>query len=499
MTEHCKNWPESNTPLLEEINAALGVNWVHIPCAGRGAIGYKPKLMVLFGANDLPDLFETYWIEQLIRQGTADLSVEQVQEYMPNYYSALEAFTDGAGIDLDFTLERYKRDGSLRHYPMVWSSANYGHGYMWRKDYLDELGMDVPHTMEDWEAVFAAYKAEHPDRYSYGTRYRDTENYRSFNAVFNAFGLSMNRFLKRGDQLVYSQGLPENIQALEILNRWYEAGYLDPEFATTNGEGEPFEAGIAIMRGWAHPSWPLDHPNLHKTLREHSPNAEFAYTGPPRVDGYFPATYAWHPMHGGGHGIGVQNNAGGPERINAILSAVEQFHSREGAFLSQFGIEGKHWIGVENNRPIFLEQFKDSETRSAMGFGVNSRSTPVSWWAIHGFKKTPGFQTDDQKLQAEWVNEVRFQPDAILGPNNVCMLTQSWVNSIDLDGETDLRAANQELLNEQVALMGQIIMGIKPVSAYQEWLDKWNDGPGEAINSAATRNWGHLVEECPSA
>ena len=318
MTEHCHVWPETSTDLLDEMNAILGVNWVHIPCSGQGGISYRDKLRVLFGANDLPDLFETYWFEQLIQQGTSDLSIEEVAEYMPSYYGGLSAFAAGAGLDLDFTLERYKRDGVLKHYPMVWKHANYGHGYLWRQDYLDELGMDVPHTMEEWEAVFAAYKAAYPDRYSYGTRYRDTEYYRSFNAVMNAFGLSNNRFIKKGDKLVYSQGQPEMIQALEILARWYAEGYLDPEFVTVNGESEPFDAGVAIMKGWEHPSWPFDHESFKPTLKEHSPDATFAYTGPPRVEGYFPVTYAWHPMHGNGHGIGVQNNDD-RDRVHAIM------------------------------------------------------------------------------------------------------------------------------------------------------------------------------------
>jgi len=493
MTEHCHNWPETSTPLLEEMNAILGVNWVHISCAGQGGISYRDKLSVLFGANDLPDLFETYWFEQLIKQGTSDLSVAEVAEHMPLYYGGLSSFASGAGLDLDFTMERYKRDGVLRHYPMVWSSANYGHGYLWRKDLLDELGMDVPHTMEEWEAVFAAYKAAYPDRYSYGTRYRDTEYYRSFNAVVNAFGLSNNRFLKKGDQLVYSQGQPEMIQALEILARWYENGYLDPEFVTVNGESEPFEAGVAIMKGWEHPGWPFDHANFHKTLKEAEPNATFAYTSAPRVEGYFPVTYAWHPMHGNGHGIGRQNNDD-RDRVHAIMEAVDQLNERDSAYLIGYGIEGTHWSGTENNWPVWTDAFKESEARQGLGLGVNGRSTPLGYGAIRNFQGDPAFVNTIQK---NWVQEIRFDADAILGPNNVCMLTQSFVSALDADGN-DLRAANQDLLNESVALFGQIIIGQKPVSAYQEWLDRYNGGPGPAMEAAATAMWGHLVEECPA-
>ena len=493
MTEICFNWPETTPPLLEEMNALLGVNWVHIPCPG-GNGSYRPKLQVLFAANDLPDLFETYWIEQLIQQGTSDLSLEEVAEHMPSYYEGISAFTDSIGADLDASLDRFRRDGVLKHYPMIWSSAADGHGYLWRKDYLDELGMDVPHTIEEWEAVFAAYKEAYPDRYAYGARCHDTTLYRCFNAAMNAFGLSNSRYLKTDGKLVFSNAQPEMLQALEVLARWYEMGYLDPEFVTVNGESEPFDSGVAIMKGWEHPNFPFDDPKFHAALKEHSPGAEFALTGPPRVEGFFPATYAWQPMHGNGHGIARHNNDD-RDRVHAIMQATDALRQRDAAFLIGFGIEGTHWSGIENNRPIWTEAFAEAESRQGLGLGVNSRSTALSYGEIEAFKGTPGFV--DPASQA-WKAEVRYSPDAILGPNNVCMLTHSFVNAIDAEG-TDLRAANQDFLTEGIALISQIIIGQKPVSAYQEWIDRYNAGHGAAMEAAATQAWYDFVQECPSA
>ena len=168
MTERCGNWPETSTPLLEEIDKRLGVDWEHVPCPG---ISYTDKLRMLFAANELPDLFETFWIEEIIQQGTADLSAAEVREHMPTYWKALTAFAADSGLDLEFTLQRYKRDDVLKHYPMVWPAAHHGYGFLWRKDYLDELAMEAPVTLQEWEDVFAAYKARYPDRYSYGTQY----------------------------------------------------------------------------------------------------------------------------------------------------------------------------------------------------------------------------------------------------------------------------------------------------------------------------------------
>ena len=485
MTEHCFNWPETTPPLLEEMNALLGVNWVHIPCPG-GNGSYKPKIQVLLAAADLPDIFETYWIEELIQQGTSDLSVEEVSEYMPTFYGGLAAFFPSIGLDLQTSLGFFKRDGILKHYPMVWRDASNGHGYLWRKDYLDELGMDVPHTLEEWEAVFAAYKEAYPDRYAYGARCFDETLYRCFNAAANAFGLSLSRWVKRDGKLVLANAQPEMIPALEILARWYEQGYLDPEFVTVNGESEPFDAGVTIMKGWEHPNFPFDDERFHKGLKEHSPDAEFALTGPPQVEGYFPATYAWLPMHGNGHGIGRHNNDD-RDRVHAIMEAVDSLNHRDNGFLVNYGIEGTHWSGVENNRPIWTEAFKESESRQGLGLGVNARNTPLSYWDIQAMK---GFEEYIDPVKQAWLAEVRYSPDGTLGPNNVCMLTQSPVKPIN-DAGKDLWSVYQDRRVEGSALINQVIVGQKPVSAYQEWIDDyqagWGPREGRSRNQAVCR------------
>ena len=485
MTERCGNWPETSTPLLDEIDKRLGVDWDHIPCTG---ISYTDKLTMLFAANDLPDLFETFWNEEIIQQGTADLSVAEVRKQMPTYWKALSRFAGDSGLDLDFTMQRYKRDNVLKHYPMVWPAAHHGYGFLWRKDYLDELAMDAPVTLQEWEDVFAAYKARYPDRYSYGTRYLF---YRAFTAVTHGFGLASGRFLKKGNRLVYSQAQPDMIEVLRVLRRWYSAGYLARDFLTVDGEREPFESGVAIVRGWVQPSLPLDHPEFMEGVKAANPGAEFVLTGPPRVEGRFPVIYAWHPMHGNAHGIARRNDHD-RGRVHAILQAVDALHEKENAYLVNYGIEGTHWMLGDDNRPEWTEEFAEDDARSGLGIGVVARSTPlgIGIFALLGDSDW----IDSERIN--YVNDVRFSANGVLGANNVCMLTQSFVNAVD--GGTDLRAVHEDFMNESVSLFGRIITGEQPVAAYQDWIDRYNAGPGAAIERVATRNWAHLVTECPS-
>ena len=485
MTERCDNWPEASTPLLDEIDRRLGVDWEHVPCPG---MSYADKLRMLFAANDLPDLFETYWNEEIIQEGTANLSVAEIREHMPTYWAALSTFAGDSGLDLELALQRYKRDDVLKHYPMVWPAAHHGYGFLWRKDYLDELGMDSPVTLQEWEDVFAAYKARYPNRYSYGTQ---SLFYRAFTAVTHGFGLASDRFLKKGNRLVYSQAQPDMIEVLRVLRRWYAAGYLAPDFVTVNGESEPFESGVAIVRGWVHPTLPPDHPDFMEDMKAANPGAEFVLTGPPRVAGRFPVIYAWHPMHGNAHGIARRNNL---DRglVHAILQAVDALHEKQNAYLINYGIEGTHWTLGDDNKPQWTEEFAEDDARSGLGLGVIARSTPlgIDIFALLG---DPDW-IDLERMN--YVNEVRFSANGILGPNNVCVLTQSFVNAVD--GSTDLLRVNGDLMDESRALFAQVITGEQPVSAYQDWIDRYNSGPGAAIERVATRNWARLVTECPS-
>ncbi len=486
MTERCDTWPEASTPLLDEIDKRLGVDWEHVPCTG--GTGYADKLRMLFAANDLPDVFETWWNEEIIQQGTADLSVAEVRSHMPTYWKALSKFAGDSGLDLELTLQRYQRDDVLKHYPMVWPAANHGYGFLWRADYLDELGMVPPTTLQEWEDVFAAYKSRYPDRYSYGTRFHAF--YRAFTAVTHGFGLASGRFLKKGSNLVYSQAQPDMVEALRVLRRWYAAGYLDPDFLTVDGESEPFESGVAIVRGWVHPRLPVDHPDFMPDVKAANPGAQFVLTGPPRVVGRFPVIHALHPMHGNAHGIARRNN-GDRGRVHAILQAVEALHEKENAYLINYGIEGTHWTLGADNRPQWTEEFAEDDARSGLGLGVIARSTPLGL-NIFALLGDPDW-IDSERVN--YVNQVRFSPNGILGPNNVCVLTHSFVNAVD--GGTDLLAANGDFMHESMTLFGQIIVGEQPVSAYQDWIDRYNAGPGAAIERVATRNWAHLVTECP--
>ena len=483
--EICWGFPDSKTELVLEMEKILNLDVEWIPCPGSGGGAYDTKLNLLLAANDLPDIFETYWNEKAITQGTADLSMEEMRTYMPEYTKAVEGFMTMNGMDVNGTWERYKRDGVLKHYPMVWTSAAWAWGVLWRKDYLDDLGLDVPVTLDEWEEAFGAYKEAYPDRFAYATRAGQNYLYRTFSAVPGAWGLSMTRYIIKDGKLAPSWTQPEVLDALTVLNRWYEKGYLDPEFVTETNEGEAYAAGISLVRHWVHAgNWDTDDPEssgLMKSILENNPNAEFALGRPPVVEGYKPAVRAWNPFHGNGHGIGRGNN-NDRDRVHRIMQVVNTVASNKDILMmAGRGIKGKHWDYVDG-KPTTLEPYASmdgSVRQNEVGGGVFGRIAP-----FHMFWKDPEFMNPDHLKQAE---DIRFAPNGLLGPNNLFVNTISPVDARNADGE-DLFAVYDSLMTEREALFSQIIVGQKPVSAWSDFINKWNRQGGQEIDAAVNAN-----------
>lgn len=192
--------------------------------------GELPDVLVLDSVNQLPD----YVAMGII----AALPVDEIREKAPHYAQAVDVQND----------------------PAIWSSMRYlGKNYgianlvdaaptvmVWRKDWLDRLGLPIPVTLDDYEKVLTAFVKEDPD----GDGENDTSAMaeRAFGAIFGAYGLRC--WTKTGSEFLIGQMQPENDgtpffpyirpeakDALSTLHKWYGRGIIDREFVTGENHG----------------------------------------------------------------------------------------------------------------------------------------------------------------------------------------------------------------------------------------------------------------------
>lgn len=108
-----------------------------------------------------------------------------------------------------------------------------------RKDWLDNLNLDVPTTLEDWKNVMRAFTFDDPD----GNGKNDTYGFccrglTYMGAFFGAFGATdKHAYILNDDGTVTTNVISDDYKkALNCLHDLYAEGVIDPEVFTAKGE-----------------------------------------------------------------------------------------------------------------------------------------------------------------------------------------------------------------------------------------------------------------------
>lgn len=136
-----------------------------------------------------------------------------------------------------------------------------------RQDWLDQVGMQAPTTIDEITAVAKAFKeaglAEYPIAMNQNLVTWDF----SMDPVFGAFGVvpaggGAGYWLKQADgTLAYSSIQPGAEEALKVLNAWYVEGLVDPDFIN-HDESTANDNFIAGLTGIAFQPWWSAHGNV---------------------------------------------------------------------------------------------------------------------------------------------------------------------------------------------------------------------------------------------
>ncbi len=106
-------------------------------------------------------------------------------------------------------------------------------GLLIRSDYLKETGMDVPTTIPEWTELFKKMKENGVEYPLALAGNNDMGGFYTTNVFSSAFGVSAGGFYKKEDGKI-SYGPYEDAYKdyLTLLNEWFKAGYINPDFTT---------------------------------------------------------------------------------------------------------------------------------------------------------------------------------------------------------------------------------------------------------------------------
>lgn len=473
--------PEQKTELINMIEKKLGVT---IEIMGGYDTEYIEKISPLLAANDMPDIFSPWWNEDLMTQGSAAFTEQELQQYMPDYYKAAKKTAEDLGLSWAGTMQRFYRNGKLVQFPAIWYGGQFPHGLLWRKDILDELGKKVPTTIAEWEDVFKAFKVKYPNKYPWGGCAKLL--WQSFSPLLDSTGIQYWHWNLVNGKLEPGAIQPQFKEIFGILADWQKKGYINPEWVTWDQPTKynQFYNGDFLVTEWVglYPTTDPLVPNSQQDLtKKIVPKATFAY-GPYPIwkEGVKPSRYVWNPFHGGSYSFGKQLEKD-PDKLHKCMQILNQLaYDRETQLLAVFGIEGTHWKWDANGKPQRLPGATTQEEQTKLGIGYY-------WQTLYGYSSLGDeLATIPSLLEAR--KKLALDPGAMYSQDKIVWHYDKVNGPIyDVNGEDLNKQYGADLSAKQATMITGIISGQLPLSAFDDYVAYYMANGGRQIIDNANR------------
>ena len=279
--------------IKENMNVDIKVKWA------ASNSDYSQKLNLAIASNDLPDILVVD--DQQLKKLVKSDMLEDLTPYYETYAS--DIIKDNIDKTNGMALENASVDGKLYGLPNVQTEAD-SYNLMWiRQDWLDELNLEAPTTIEELETVAQAFVDNSMGGENtvgilgptinarlYNDFIASTNNMNNLDGIFQAYKSYPGFWLQdENGGVVYGSTTAETKEALGELQKMYQMGILDQELGVRKDADEAWKGGKAgiLFSPWWHGY------NVKDALAN-DPEAEWkAYASPLAADGQ------WYPKMGG--------------------------------------------------------------------------------------------------------------------------------------------------------------------------------------------------------
>lgn len=213
-------------------------------------------------AEDMPDIiltgrFSNNKAVQWAEDGAIYDLTDYLPQYAPDYWEYLQS-------DEDVRKSVMTADGRVYAIRGIRESS-YNVTYLGpviRQDWLDECGLDVPVTLEDWENVLVKFKEKYgavfafnPGRFNGGVGIASGTGAQA--------SLNTRYYVDDNNKVQLGNAQPEWKEMLEVLHRWYEMDLLDKDFAdcpdeTMRAKALAGQVGLSITAMSQLTNWEVD-------------------------------------------------------------------------------------------------------------------------------------------------------------------------------------------------------------------------------------------------
>ncbi|TYP73119.1 ABC transporter substrate-binding protein [Paenibacillus methanolicus] len=231
-----KTYAEMGMYREREKASGVKVDFQHPPLDAAQA---KEQFNLMIVGSDLPDVIEYNWNDYLggpekaIQDNKIIKLNDLIDQYAPNLKKLLDEHPD-------WKKQITTDNGSIYAFPFLRGDdkVRVFFGPAIRQDWLDKLGLAKPETIDDWYGVLKAFKEKDPNGNGQADEiplYLDKDHFNTDAPFLGAWGVN-NGFYQDNGTVKFGPIQPQFKAFLETMNKWYEEGLLDQDFAAPNGK-----------------------------------------------------------------------------------------------------------------------------------------------------------------------------------------------------------------------------------------------------------------------
>ncbi|MRN55993.1 extracellular solute-binding protein [Paenibacillus monticola] len=336
-------------PFFQEWQRRTGVKLDFIQPPANQA---KDAINVLLASGELPDMLEYDWAsfpggpEKAMSDGYILRLNDAIDKYAPNLKKYLSQHPE---IDKQIKTD----DGSYYVFPFIQGDEmllTY-QGPIIRKDWLDELGLQVPVTIEDWYTTLKAFKVQKGVKAPLSFLGVPNPLFGIESGAFvGAYGIKKDFYLDQGE-VKYGPMEAGYKSFLALFRKWYAEGLIDRNIATVDTKTLDSNmlsgrSGASIWNAGAGIGmW-------QPVIKDKWPQAKF-------VPAPYPVLHAGEkPKFGqrvhaymGSGGVAISSKS---KHVEEAVRMLDYGYSPEGHLLFNFGMEGVSYV-MENGYPKYTD------------------------------------------------------------------------------------------------------------------------------------------------
>ncbi|HEY5586747.1 MAG TPA: hypothetical protein VIK78_19940 [Ruminiclostridium sp.] len=444
-------------PIIEKkLGITLDIDW-------RAPSDYGQQCQVILSSGSFPDMMEVWW---------------------SNAPAAFDDFAkSGQIIPLDDLINQYGPNIQKARTPGTWWKAPDGKIYgvpcryaemtddciLIRQDWLDNLGLKAPTSLEELYNVAKAFTLNDPDQ----NGKQDTvgigegKDYGGTHVLLYAtYGVQWNQWNLVNDKMVWWGIRPEALEAAKEYRKLYQDGFVEQEFPIL-GRSEYIKKMNASKYGifWAQPTQMTE--STSDQWREFvttNPTAKISVLKPFAKAGVDKPTFGGVPELQFINQV-IFKDAKNPEKCIQLLDYLA---TDEGSDLANFGIKGQTW---EDNNGKFAYKNLSPDEMKVSGAGLypwlfkqkyflkNSSDLALSaaeTYKPYAVRNPMPYATDVEQ---------KYSPSLKGDPSQGADLTTSTFTKIIVDKNAD------------------------PDKLWQDYLDKWNSSGGKEMTDSVNAEY----------